>query len=311
MFGPIAFFVRIMKHLIVIVGPTAIGKTSLSIAIANHFNCEIVSADSRQFFKEMNIGTAKPTSEELAAAPHHLVDCISVTENYSAGTFELDALKIIEELHQNNDIAVLIGGSGLYVDAVCKGIDDIPADPKIRAQLNDELEKFGLEKLQKELKELDPEHFEKMNTLNPQRVVRALEVCRATGKTYTSFRNNQPKERPFNIIKVGLNTDREVVYDRINRRVDIMMEQGQLEEVKSLLPYQHLNSLNTVGYKELFSHLNGEIELDEAIELMKKNTRNFAKRQLTWFRKDQNTAWFEPGMEADIIQHVEQEISRH
>lgn len=297
-----------MKHLIVIVGPTAIGKTSLSIELANHYNCDIISADSRQFFKEMAIGTAKPTKEELAAAQHHFVDFISVKERYSAGTFENDVILKLKELYKTNNYAILVGGSGLYVNAVCDGIDDIPFDLKEREKLNAELEEFGIRKLQEELKAKDPEHFERMNIKNPQRLIRAIEVCRITGKTYSSFRNTTAKQRDFNIIKIGLNTDREIVYDRINRRVDIMMEEGLLDEVKSLANYKELNSLNTVGYKELFRYLDNETSLEEAVGKIKQNTRNFAKRQLTWFRKDKNTEWFEPLQLDEIITSIDNKV---
>lgn len=295
-----------VKKLIVIVGPTAIGKTSLAIRLANQYNCEILSADSRQFFKEMAIGTAKPTPEELAAAPHHFVDFISVTERYTAGQFEKDAIQKLEELYTKNDIAILVGGSGLYVDAVCKGIDEIPSNNVIREQLNLEYEQNGLAPLQKELEKSDPKIWETINQHNPQRIIRALEVCRHTGKPYSFYRKGEPKQRNFEIIKIGLDTDREIVYDRINRRVDIMLKEGLLEEVKGLIPYKHLNALNTVGYKEYFSYFNNEISLEEATELLKKNTRNFAKRQLTWFRKDKKTHWFKPSEFDKIAELINQ-----
>ena len=280
--------------LIVIVGPTAIGKTSLSVALAKKYKSEIISADSRQFFKEMSIGTAKPTIEEMEGVPHHFVDCISIEERYTAGQFEKDAIEKIAKLFEDNNLAIMVGGSGLYVNAVCNGIDEIPADLKVREQLNLELEEFGLAPLQEELAKVDPEIWKTINQKNPQRIVRALEVYRVSGKTYSSFRKQKPKVRDFNILKIGLNTAREIVYDRINRRVDLMLEAGLLEEVKSLIAYRNLNALNTVGYKEYFKYLDNEISMEEATELLKKNTRNFAKRQLTWFRKDQNTEWFEP-----------------
>lgn len=293
------------KTLIVIVGPTAIGKTSLAVGLAKKYDCEIISADSRQFFKEMSIGTAKPTPEEMEGVPHHFVDFISIKERYTAGQFEKDVLKKLDTLFQKNDLAIMVGGSGLYVNAVCNGIDEIPSDLKIREELNKQLEEFGLAPLQEELAKVDPEIWKTINQKNPQRIVRALEVYRITGKPYSSFRKQAPKERYFNLIKIGLNTDREVVYDRINRRVDLMLEAGLLNEVKSLTPYSELNALNTVGYKEYFKYLNSEISLDEASELLKKNTRNFAKRQLTWFRKDKKTEWFSPndlkGIEAFIL----------
>ena len=306
--NPFHFFVT-MKNLIVIVGPTGIGKTSLSIEIAKHFKCDIISADSRQFFKEMSIGTAKPIATELAEAPHHFISNKSIDEKYSAGTFEIDAISKLKELHKTNDVAILVGGSGLYVNAVCEGIDDIPFDLEIRVQLNKEIEEFGAKPLREELRQLDPEHYARMNTKNPQRLVRAIEVCRITGKTYSSFRKNTVKKRDFNIIKIGLNADREVVYDRINKRVDLMMEEGLLDEVKSLEKNKDLNALNTVGYKELFAYLDNEKTLEEAVNLIKQHTRNFAKRQLTWFKKDQTTKWFEPNKLNDILNYLDTEIN--
>ncbi len=293
------------KTLIVIVGPTAIGKTSLGVKVAQHFKTEVISADSRQFFKEMNIGTAKPTSEEKQGIPHHFVDFLSITERYTAGQFEQDAIRKIEGLFTGNDYVVMVGGSGLYVDAVCKGIDDIPTDLTIREQLNRELKTNGLEPLQERLKQCDPLICETINLKNPQRVVRALEVFEATGKPYSSFRIQAPKQRNFTSIKIGLNTERQIVYDRINRRVDIMMQNGLLEEVESLLPYKHLNALNTVGYKEFFDYFLNKITVDEAIEKVKKNTRNFAKRQLTWFRKDKSTHWIEPQEFEKVVSIIE------
>ena len=297
------------KTLIVIVGPTAIGKTSLSVGLAKKYNCEIISADSRQFFKEMSIGTAKPTMEEMEDVPHHFVDFISIKERYTAGQFEKDAIQKLGELFQNNNLAIMVGGSGLYVNAVCNGIDEIPSDLEVRKQLNKELEEFGLAPLQEELAEVDPEIWKTINQKNPQRIVRALEVYRVTGKPYSSFRKQEPKKRDFDIVKIGLNTEREIVYDRINRRVDLMLDAGLLEEVKSLTQHRDLNALNTVGYKEYFSYLDDNISLEEATELLKKNTRNFAKRQLTWFRKDKTTEWFEPsnisGIESFISKGLE------
>ena len=298
-----------MKNLIVIVGPTGIGKTSLSIEIAKHFKCDIISADSRQFFKEMTIGTAKPTTTELAEAPHHFISNKSIDQKYSAGTFEIEAIAKLKELHKTNDVAILVGGSGLYVNAVCNGIDDIPFDLEVREQLNKELEEFGAKPLIEELKEKDPEHYARMNTKNPQRLVRAIEVCRITGKTYSSFRKNTVKQRDFKIIKIGLNADREAVYHRINQRVDLMMEEGLLDEVKSLEKNKNLNALNTVGYKELFAYLDDDQTLEEAVELIKQNSRNFAKRQLTWFKKDQTTNWFEPNKLNNILDFLDTKIN--
>ncbi len=298
------------KHLIVIVGPTAIGKTALSIQLAKHFECEIVSADSRQFFKELAIGTAKPDAEEMEGIPHHFMGHISIQDEYNVGKFETDAIDKLEDVFTKNDFAILVGGSGLYVDAVCKGIDDIPKDDSIRAQLNKELEENGIESLQEELRLLDPEHYESMNIQNPQRLIRALEVCRASGKTYTSFRKNTIKKRPFEIHKIGLTTERSKMYENINKRVEIMIEKGLLEEVKSVQEFQHLNSLNTVGYKELFGFLNGETSLAEAVELIQKNTRNFAKRQITWFKRDKKIQWFELEEKQNIIPYLEAQIGR-
>jgi tRNA dimethylallyltransferase len=292
------------KYLIVIVGPTAIGKTALGIELAKKYKAEIISADSRQFFKEMNIGTAKPTKKELAEAKHHFVDFISIEEKYTAGQFEKDTIEKLEELFKQSDIAIMVGGSGLYVDAVCKGIDEIPANEEIRNQLNKELEENGLAPLQKELQLVDPEIWKTINQKNPQRIVRALEVYRTSGKPYSSFRKKEPKKRDFNIIKIGLNTEREIVYSRINQRVDLMLEAGLLEEVKSLIPFKALNALNTVGYKEYFKYFDKELSLNEATELLKKNTRNFAKRQLTWFRKDQTTVWFDPTESQEITNYL-------
>ncbi len=296
------------KYLIVVVGPTAIGKTSLGIKLANAFQTEIISADSRQFFKEMSIGTAKPSKEELGQAKHHFVDFISIQEKYTAGQFEKDAIAKLDHLYKTKDVAILVGGSGLYVNAVCKGIDEIPADEDVRAQLNSILETEGLETLQEELAKADPEIWETINQKNPQRIIRALEVIRVSGKKYSSFRKNQAKKRNFNIIKIGLNTEREIVYDRINRRVDLMLEMGLLEEVKSLIPFKHLNALNTVGYKEYFRYFDGELTKEEATELLKKNTRNFAKRQLTWFRKDKITEWFKPDESIAIEEFIKTKI---
>jgi len=297
-----------MKNLIVIVGPTGIGKTSLSIEIAKHFNCDIISADSRQFFKEMSIGTAKPTKFELEEATHHFIGNISINQKYSAGTFEIDAIAKLKELHKTNDLAILVGGSGLYVNAVCAGIDDIPYDLEIREQLNKQLEEFGANALREELKEKDPEHYARMNIKNPQRLIRAIEVCRITGKTYSSFRKNTVKIRDFNIIKIGLNAEKEIVYNRINKRVDLMMKEGLVDEVKSLEKSKDLNALKTVGYKEIFAYLENKNTLEEAIKLIKQHTRNFAKRQLTWFKKDKATKWFEPDKTSDIINYLEEKI---
>ena len=282
------------KYLISVVGPTAIGKTALSIKLANYFKTEIISADSRQFFKEMSIGTAAPTEEELAAAPHHFIHHKSITEDYNVGTFEKDALKKIDELHQKHDIVIMVGGSGLYVDAVTKGLDYFPdVDPKIREQLNYTLEKEGLEALQLQLKNLDIVAYNTIAIDNPHRVIRALEICIGTNKPYSSFLNKEKNKRPFKTITIGLTADREVIYNRINKRVDIMVENGLIDEVKSLIEHKHLNALNTVGYKEIFNALDTTWSLDFAISEIKKNSRRFAKRQLTWFKRNNDTLWFD------------------
>lgn len=282
------------KTLISIVGPTAIGKTALSIKLAQHFNTEIISADSRQFYKEMQIGTAAPTPTELTAATHHFIKHISIDEYYSVGSFENDAIAKLKKLHDDHSVVIMVGGSGLYVNAVTKGLDELPKiDQSIRDTLNTKLQTDGLEALQFQLKELDPKAFDTIAIDNPQRVIRALEVCLTSGKPYSSFLKNEVKARDFKTITIGLTADREIIYDRINRRVDIMMSEGLLEEVKTLKPKQVLNALNTVGYKELFNYLDGEWDLELAISEIKKNTRRFAKRQLTWFKKNKDTIWFD------------------
>lgn len=282
------------KTLISIVGPTAIGKTALSIKLAQHFNTEIISADSRQFFKEMSIGTAVPDADELAAATHHFIQHISIDTAYSVGAFENDAIATLHKLFKQHDTVIMVGGSGLYVNAVTQGLDNFPkVDANIRETLNATFKKNGLEPLQQQLKNLDPESFKTIAIDNPQRVIRALEICIGTGQPYSSFLNKPKAQREFKTLTIGLTADREIIYDRINRRVDIMMEQGLLDEVKDLIPKQHLNALNTVGYKELFNYFKGEWDLDFAVSEIKKNTRRFAKRQGTWFRKQTDVMWFD------------------
>lgn len=282
------------QTLITIVGPTAIGKTALSIQLAKHFNAEIISCDSRQFYKEMTIGTAVPSVDELSAAKHHFIQNRSIYDDYNVGDFERDALLTLEELFKKNDIVIMVGGSGLYVDAVIDGLDYFPTvDPSIRKQLNQRLETNGLASLQNQLKELDIETYNAIALANPQRVIRALEVCIGSGQTYSSFKNKPKIPRNFNVIKIGLNADREIIYNRINQRVDIMLKEGLLEEAKALYPSKDLNALQTVGYRELFAYLDGEFTQEFAIEEIKKNTRRFAKRQLTWFRKDTSILWFD------------------
>lgn len=283
-----------MATLITIVGPTAIGKTALSIQLARHFNTEIVSCDSRQFYKEMSIGTAVPDSIELASATHHFIQNRSITEDYNVGQFEKDALQKLAQLFKKHDIVIMVGGSGLYVDAVLKGLDYFPdIDSSIRDDLNTQLQTLGITHLQEQLKKVDPVSYEEIAIDNPQRLIRALEVSIGTGTPYSVFKNKPKAPRPFKSIKVGLHADRNIVYERINKRVDIMMSHGLLNEVRDLVPFKKLNALQTVGYKELFRYLENKISLEEAVEEIKKNTRRFAKRQLTWFRKDTSILWFE------------------
>ncbi len=291
--------------LITITGPTAIGKTALGIALANHFNCEIISCDSRQFYKEMKIGTAVPSIDELGAAPHHFIQHKSIFEPYNVGNFEREALLKLDELFQKNNIQIMVGGSGLYVDAVLKGFDDFPEiDPTIREVIKKEFDLNGLNYLQNKLKELDSIYFERLNSenpqtlQNPQRMMRFVEVCMGTGKPYSSFLNQKKYSRNFVPIVIGLDAEREMMYDRINRRVDLMIENGLLEEAKNLHSNKHLNALQTVGYRELFDYFDGKTSLEFAIEEIKKNTRRFAKRQLTWFKRTENVMWFD--FETDV-----------
>ena len=282
------------KYLISIVGPTAIGKTALSIELAQHFETEIISADSRQFFKEMQIGTAAPTSDELSSAKHHFIHHKSIKDEYNVGAFEKDALQCLEKLFQDKDAVIMVGGSGLYVDVITKGLDHFPkVGSNIREKLNKELKTKGLEDLQEQLKALDPVSYNTIAIDNPHRVIRALEICIGSEKPYSSFLNKGKEKRNFKTITVGLTADREMIYNRINQRVNIMMQKGLLEEVKGLLVSKDLNALNTVGYKELFNYLSGEWDLEFATSEIKKNTRRFAKRQLTWFKRNENTLWFD------------------
>ena len=298
------------KYLISIVGPTAIGKTSLSIKLANFFNTEILSADSRQFYKEMQIGTAAPTAEELAQAKHHFIHNKSIEDIYNVGTFEKEAIATLDTLFKVHDVVIMVGGSGLYVDAVTKGLDYFPeVDKSIRERLNLELVENGLETLQLQLKTLDIDAYNTIAIDNPKRVIRALEICIGSGKPYSSFLNKDKNNRNFKTITIGLTAERAIIYNRINQRVDIMMAEGQLEEAKSLLDKQHLNALNTVGYKELFNYLKEEWTLDFAIEEMKKNSRRFAKRQLTWFKRNEDTVWFDYETESpEIISKVQSKM---
>jgi tRNA dimethylallyltransferase len=296
------------KTLIVIVGPTAIGKTRLSIQVAKQFKAEIISADSRQFFKEMSIGTAKPSITELAAVPHHFVDFISVRDDYSAGQFERDALAKINDLHKKHHVVVMVGGSGLYINAVCNGFDELPRSLEIRKVLMSRLETEGLEVLADELQNLDPDYHKQIEVQNTQRVIRGLEVCLVSGKTYTSFRAGKKVIRPFKMIKIGLKEERSLINERINLRVDKMIEDGLIDEVKNLSGYKSLNALKTVGYREIFEYLNGTCTLDEAVENIKKNTRNFAKRQMTWFKRDGEITWYNIGDQVNIKEDLKEAI---
>jgi len=284
------------KTLIVIAGPTASGKTALAIELAQHYKTVILSADSRQFYREMSIGTAKPNADELAAAQHYFINSHSITDTYSVGDFEKDALALLEQLFNQHDVVILAGGSGLYIKAICEGFDELPtADAATRDHLNRELTEKGLEHIQDKLKVADPEYYNEVDLNNPQRIIRALEVFETTGRPFSSYRKSTQNKRPFNVLKFGLSMPREILYDRINQRVDIMVENGLVDEVKSLLPYRHLNALNTVGYSEIFDYLDGKTDLNRAIELIKQNTRHFAKRQMTWFNKDKEMIWVEAG----------------
>ncbi len=282
------------NYLICIVGATAIGKTALSIQLAQHFNTEIISCDSRQFYKEMSIGTAVPSKEELVAAKHHFIQNRSIFDNYSVGQFEKDALKKLDELFKTHNIVVMVGGSGLYTNAVINGLDYFPeVSPDIRENLNKEIEDGNIQQLQNKLKELDEESYNSIEIDNPHRLIRALEICIGTGKTYSSFKNKPKAKRNFTPIKIGLTADREIMYNRINQRVDIMMENGLLEEAENLYKHKNLNALQTVGYRELFEYFSGNCTLDFAISEIKKNTRRFAKRQVTWNKKDKDILWFD------------------
>lgn len=290
------------KTLISIVGPTAIGKTALAVQLAQHFDTEIISADSRQFFKEMAIGTAKPDADELAAAKHHFIDSHSVSQLFSTGDFEIEGLNALDQIFKKHDLAIMVGGSGLYVNALINGLDEMPdIDLAIRERLNKQFEEEGLPSIQKQLATLDPEYFAKVDQQNPQRMIRGLEVFLSTGQKLSSMLSATKKERSFNIIKIGLNTDRAILYDRINRRVDKMIADGLVEEVRSLTPFKKYNALNTVGYSELFDYLDGKLSLEDAVSAIKQNTRRFAKRQLTWFRRDEEINWFEPIEKEKVI----------
>lgn len=293
---------NLQKYLIVVVGPTAIGKTSKAIQIAQHYKCEIISCDSRQFYREMTIGTAVPSEDELNAVKHHFIHNKSINERFTVGDFERDAIATLDQLYQKSDYAVMVGGSGLYVEAVLYGMDEFPEiDPELRYQIKEKYETLGIKYLQKMLKELDPVQYEVIEKENPQRLMRALEVCQQTGLPYSSFLTKNTKKRNFIPIVIGLEAERSEIYDRINKRVDMMVEEGLLEEVKSLQPFKENNALQTVGYKELFAFIADEYSWDFAVETIKRNTRRYAKRQLTWFKKNDYTKWFNYNVSLEII----------
>ena len=294
-----------MKTLVVITGPTAVGKTALCLDIARHFDIPIVNADSRQIYRDMRIGTAAPTGEQLRQVRHYFVGTLALEEYYSASMYEQQTIALLEELFEQSDYALMAGGSMMYIDAVCNGIDDIPTvDAETRALMKQRLAEEGLDALCEELKRLDPEHYAIVDKKNPRRVVHALEIYHMTGGTYTALRKAERKRRPFRIIKVGLNLPREELYERINARVDQMMSDGLLEEARHLYPMRHLNALNTVGYKELFAYIDGKWTLDEAVERIKGNTRRYARKQLTWFKKDTDMKWFSPNDKRQIINYI-------
>ncbi|MCC8089260.1 MAG: tRNA (adenosine(37)-N6)-dimethylallyltransferase MiaA [Rikenellaceae bacterium] len=282
------------KLLIVICGPTASGKTEISLELARRLNTEIISCDSRQFYREIPIGTAAPDRETTATIPHHFVGNKSICEEYSAGKFEKEAIPVITKLFRTKDILIMTGGSGLYIDAICNGFDDVPrSDHGIREELNEIYRQKGIEVLLEELEEVDPDYFFTVDRNNPQRIIRALEICRTTPKSYTEYRKGKKKKRPFRILKFCIDMPREILYDRINRRTEFMMDNGLIEEARSVWKYKNYNSLQTVGFKELFDYFDGATDLTTAIELIKRNTRRYAKRQMTWFRKDKDIIWIQ------------------
>jgi tRNA dimethylallyltransferase len=299
-----------MKNfLIVLLGPTGVGKTDISIDLATHFNAEIISADSRQFFREMKIGTAVPTHTQLISIKHHFVRTLSVKDYYSSSLFERDVIELLSDLFTRNNTVIMSGGSGMYIDAVCDGIDDIPdVDPVIRAKYISIYNKEGIEGLRVALKLLDPEHYAKVDLKNHKRIMRALEICETSGRPYSSFLKKQKRERDFGVIKIGLERTRDELYSRINSRVDEMVSSGLEEEARNLFDLRNLNALKCVGYREFFDYFEGKISREKAIELIKRNSRRYAKRQLTWWGKDKEILWFHPERVKDIIQFIEKEI---
>ncbi len=299
-----------MNSLVVLLGPTGVGKTELSLRLAEHLGSPIISSDSRQLYKDLPIGTAAPTTEQLARVRHYMVGTLSLEDYYSASQFEEDSITLLASLHKETPAVVMTGGSMMYIDAVCKGIDDIPTvTPEVRSAVGEKFRREGLDAILRELKEADPVHYCEVDRMNHKRVVHAVEICRMTGKPYSSFRTNSRKTRPFGIIKIGLTRDREELYTRINSRVDSMMASGLLDEARRVYPFRHLNSLNTVGYKELFRYLDGEWTLDLAVEKIKRNTRVYARKQMSWFRRDEEIRWFHPDREEEIMDFIDREVS--
>ena len=303
--------IKKQKHLVVVVGPTAVGKTDLCVQLAKHYRTDIISADSRQFFKEMSIGTAKPTAQEQQGVKHYFIDSHSITEEYNAGAYEADVLQLLEQLFQEKDVVILTGGSGLYVRAVLDGMDEMPEiEPGVREDLTRLYQTEGIAPLLEKLQQLDPEYFAQVDKANTQRVIRALEVCLSSGQPYSSFRKSGKQQRPFNIIKIGLNRDRAELYSRIDQRMDLMLQQGLLDEAKALYPYRQHNALQTVGYKEIFDYLEGKYNWEEAVRLLKRNSRRYAKRQLTWFTKDPcEYSWFYPQQLDAIISFIDEHMA--
>lgn len=299
-----------MKHLVVILGPTGVGKTELCLSLAEHFGTPIVNADSRQVFRELPIGTAAPTLAQQQRVRHYFVGCLSVTDYYSASMYETDVITLLDDLFKTHETVILSGGSMMYIDAVCNGIDDIPTvDEHIRLEVKRQYEQYGLAPLSEELAKVDPEYYDIVDKQNPKRIIHAVEICRMTGKTYTSFRVNKKQERPFSIVKIGLNREREELYSRIDRRVDQMMTDGLEAEARQMYKYKGVNALNTVGYKELFSYFEGSMTLNEAVTKIKYNTHKYCRKQLTWFKRDPTVRWFYPDDVAAITSYIEQTCS--
>ncbi|HET7732482.1 MAG TPA: tRNA (adenosine(37)-N6)-dimethylallyltransferase MiaA [Paludibacter sp.] len=298
--------------LLVILGPTGVGKTNISLRLAEHFGCSIVSSDSRQFYRELKIGTAAPTEKQLARVKHYFVGSHSIFDEYSAGQYELDAINLLDELFLKNNVAMLVGGSMMYIDAVCNGMDDIPAvDAETREFWMQQYANSGLEYIQNELKRLDPKYYEEVDLQNAKRILHALEICSITGKPYSDLRTGERKERNFNILKIGLNRPRPELYERINSRVDEMMAEGLLEEAEQFYQFRHMNTLNTVGYKELYEYMDGNWTLDFAVNMIKQDSRRYAKRQLTWFNRDKEIQWFHPDEEDRIIDFVKEKLTQN